>query len=642
MRKAVIIGILCLFPGWLTAQENKLNDTLQIRQVAVFGQAVSLAGGIRKMDSLALIQYETGHLAGLLEAHSPVFIKAGAPGSLATVSVRGATASHTRVTWNGIPLNSPMLGQVDFSMIPTFMTDEVRLLSGIASLAEGSGGIGGLVDLQSHLNWAKKGFGKVAVRAGSFRSLLFLADAGASHSKATFRIRLFREQSENDFPFVNTANGLFNTMRQTNADYNKQGVLAQAGIRRGHHHLFSLHAWLQNSHRNLPPVMSFDGANRTEYQDDQSLRLAAKWQAESGSLSVKAVSGLSAETLGYFLAHETGLGTLVGYDSHSRSNSWFNQLDFSWTLSDRHSFTVRAHADRHMVQITEQVSDGGYTADRSEYGVQFAAGQKWSDRFQSYVRLTQDWLDSKRTPFLPAAGLQVWLIPGSFNLQLNIGKNHHAPTLNDLYWIPGGNPRLIPEEGYQGDLGLSYMIQPRPTTQASMSTSLFVHQMHNWILWRPGEFRYWTPENVGTVLARGIEVDFSGEHQQQSIRLKTRFHYAWTRTHQTGRESAHQLMYIPIHKASLMVQAERASWYLTWQSGYTSERFTGTALESSYHRLPAYNLHHIGVGKTITIKKAEAVIRLQIRNLFDMAYQTILWRAMPGRHYSLTLSLNYS
>jgi len=39
----------------------------------------------------------------------------------------GASASHTMVTWNGININSPMLGQLDFSLIPASFLDEVEV-----------------------------------------------------------------------------------------------------------------------------------------------------------------------------------------------------------------------------------------------------------------------------------------------------------------------------------------------------------------------------------------------------------------------------------------------------------------------------------------------------------------------------------
>ena len=41
-------------------------------------------------------------------------------------------------------------------------------------------------------------------------------------------------------------------------------------------------------------------------------------------------------------------------------------------------------------------------------------------------------------------------------LKVNAAKVYRLPTLNDLYWSPGGNPNLKPEEGftYEGSFEL--------------------------------------------------------------------------------------------------------------------------------------------------------------------------------------------
>ena len=42
----------------------------------------------------------------------------------------------------------------------------------------------------------------------------------------------------------------------------------------------------------------------------------------------------------------------------------------------------------------------------------------------------------------------------NFNLYFNAGKVYRFPTINDLFWSPGGNLDLLPEKGYTSDIGV--------------------------------------------------------------------------------------------------------------------------------------------------------------------------------------------
>jgi len=83
-----------------------------------------------KVDTLVLLEKKSVSLSELLSENTPVFIKSHGRGALATASFRGTAASHTQVTWNGININSPMTGMVDFSLIPVYVIDDMNLKHG--------------------------------------------------------------------------------------------------------------------------------------------------------------------------------------------------------------------------------------------------------------------------------------------------------------------------------------------------------------------------------------------------------------------------------------------------------------------------------------------------------------------------------
>ena len=73
-------------------------------------------------------------LADMLAHSTPVFVKSHGRGSAATVSLRGTGASHTRVTWNGMRMNSPLFGMMDLSYIPSYFIDGAALYNGASSV----------------------------------------------------------------------------------------------------------------------------------------------------------------------------------------------------------------------------------------------------------------------------------------------------------------------------------------------------------------------------------------------------------------------------------------------------------------------------------------------------------------------------
>ena len=102
-----------------------------------------------KVDSLVMLKKINMSLSELLSENTPIFVKSNGRGAMATASFRGTAASHTQVTWNGMNINSPMTGSVDFSLIPVYVIDDLNLKHGTASIADNSGGLGGSININN-------------------------------------------------------------------------------------------------------------------------------------------------------------------------------------------------------------------------------------------------------------------------------------------------------------------------------------------------------------------------------------------------------------------------------------------------------------------------------------------------------------
>ncbi len=134
-----VLATLLFISCFTFVQAQSVTDTIKIKEIKVLAKRKVEEAGLQitRPDSLARATTLTTSLSDLISEYTPVFIKSYGHGSTATASFRGTAATHTQVLWNGMNLNSPMRGIADLSLLPVFFTDDVYLLHGGSSMAEG-------------------------------------------------------------------------------------------------------------------------------------------------------------------------------------------------------------------------------------------------------------------------------------------------------------------------------------------------------------------------------------------------------------------------------------------------------------------------------------------------------------------------
>ena len=123
----ILLCLTCALPA--AAQRDSTARTIAIESVDISGRRPMKEIGVQRteLDTLVLRENITASLADALATGSTIFIKSYGRATLATASFRGTAPSHTQVTWNDMKVNSPMLGQVDFSLIPAYFIDDATI-----------------------------------------------------------------------------------------------------------------------------------------------------------------------------------------------------------------------------------------------------------------------------------------------------------------------------------------------------------------------------------------------------------------------------------------------------------------------------------------------------------------------------------
>jgi iron complex outermembrane receptor protein len=233
-----------------------------------------------------------------------------------------------------------------------------------------------------------------------------------------------------------------------------------------------------------------------------------------------------------------------------------------------------------------------------------------------------------------------------------VARNYHLPTLNDLYWQPGGNPELRPEQGFSMEAGLEYLklfrgVRLPGSRKLQAEITMYRSYIDQWILWIPSYRGYWEPVNIRDVLSTGTETELGWEAGRGAFHYSLRGTYAYTHSVNLGdslvwsdASYGKQLVYVPLHSGNLMVRVSYRAFFLTYQYNAYSERFTTSSNDLTRRDwLYPYFMNDVAVGAMFRAGKVLLSAELKVMNLFNETYHSVLYRPMPGRNYHLLIQM---
>ena len=615
------------------------NDTIILESVEISASYINSnlkdRAMERKIDTAIMKRLQTVSLSQLLIQHSPVFIKTYGPGGTSSASFRGTTASHTLVLWNGLQINSPFLGEVDFSTIPVFFTDEVSLQWGSKTSAN-SGGLGGVVNVANRQKFSEGLLLDLKQTYGSFNTWGSYVTLGYSGNNFITRLKAYRSSSDNDFTYNNIATIPHQEMKQKNADFIDYGVMPEMQMR-FKNSLLTIVSWNQWSHRNYPQIMPNVFNNIKEFTDNDFSRnfISYKIYWKSGRVEVK--SAYFYEKQNYFLESYTSNGLPVTQTNSLNKSNVFRQIfDLKQELYKSWTLYAKAQWDH------ENVSSSNYDGikNRNTISLYASVDGKIYENLDLRMTLRNDIVDDESAGFFPTATVayKTHLVKG---LTFNAGYSHNyrTPTLNDLYWNPGGNENLKAENGKTFDFDINYLYE-NVNFNLDFRSGLYYSKVNDWIQWVPTTYRYWVPKNVSEVLARGFETHLKMNYRYALWIFSVSGNYVYSHTTDESEfaqqydSEGKQLIYIPKHHANAFAEIKWKSWNMNYTFEFTGKRTTSMNDDEFFaYDLPYYMLHHISFGKQLNNFRIE----FKINNLTNKDYQTVLWRAMPGRSYEIYL-----
>jgi vitamin B12 transporter len=557
-----------------------------------------------------------GSLAGLMSMHNFAFVRSYGPGSLATSSVRGGNAGQTMVLWNGLPLQSPMLGQLDFSLLPLSFADQISLKAGGSTALWGSGAVAGVIALDNHFDQQ----GRVSLQStlGSFG----IWDQQLQVHLGTLRLqsdtRLLYKTARNDFPYKVGSGPVRNL---ENAETEQKGLMQSFQYPLSDNSKLIFHYWHQQADRRIPPLLTQNTSKARQQDVVNRIMLTYRQHQLRSAFQLNA-----AYFAGQMSYQDPGSGSDSRNDFHTAifdfNRDWFFSERIKASLGSTHTYSS-AEAD-------------AYLTPASEYrGSLFAAVRSDFDRWDLMTVVRKEWVDDHSIPVTPSLSFRYRLSPVIW-FKGKISRDYRMPTLNDRYWVPGGNLSLKPESGWSEELGLS-MHNRKGALSWNYDIAVFNRLIRDWILWSRQEgHSFFSPANITRVWSRGIEQQLSishhWNHQFNTVKL-TLHHSLIKSTNQVGianprMDKGDQLIYTPKHQGNMLISLKIRDGGCFYQHAFTGNY---TAINQ---KLPGYQVSDIGLFQKISMYKEKVELYFTINNIWNQEYQVVENRPMPGRYFT--------
>lgn len=669
-RKLVLVLIMPIF---YTSAMASVEDTIPavpglrtLPEVKVYHQRPmkEIGAQITRFDSMALKENVALSMADVLTFNSSIFVKNYGRATLSTVAFRGTSPSHTQVSWNGMKINSPMLGMTDFSMIPAYFIDDASLLHGTTSINETGGGLGGSVKLSTKPANAD-GFGLQYVQGiGSFKTFdeFLRLTYGNKHWQVSTRAVL--SSSPNDYEFrnrdkkVNVYDEDMNIVSQYYPiERNRSGAFRDLHILQEVYYntlkgdRLGLNAWYVDSNRELA-MLTVDHGEDTDFENRQresTFRGVLSWDHWRRNMKLAAKAGYIHTWMAYDYKRDLGNGVMAHMTrSRSTINTLYAQAEAEYYLGNKWLFTANLSAHQHFVEsrdkniISQEGNHGivGYRKGRFELSGSVSAKWKPTERMGISLVLREEMYGTEWAPLIPALFVDgVISKRGNVIAKASVSRNFRFPTLNDLYFLPGGNPDLKKESGWTYDVGVSFVLSKEGRYSLTGSLNWFDSHISDWIIWLPTTKGFFSPDNIKDVHAYGIESKMDLDVVMgKGWMMGMNGSFSWTPSINEGeprtpadQSVGKQLPYVPLLSSAITGRISWRTWSFLYKWCYYSQRYTMSSNDISLTgKLPAYFMSNVSLEKKFAFSWADLSLKGAVNNLFNEEYLSVLSRPMPG------------
>src|SRR5690554_119347 len=393
LGKIFLFCVFILSEGYASSE----LDTVDLQQVDVYAPSLEkYAAGqqVQVLDKKAMQEFSGRSLGDLLQQNSALYLRQYGEGMISSLTMRGTSAGHTAVFWNGLPVNSPSLGQADFSLLPSEAFGTVAVHHGSSGALYGTDAIGGSVHMYSDLRFNQGHQAQISQGFGSFGRINSAVTYGYSNKKIAAKTKIYRNTSDNDFTYRDLTRPGRPETRATNAAVKQWGIVQDLGWNITPSSQLSTAIWYNATDRQIQPLM---GSNSKEVQEDNHLRWVVDYKHlfDQNALNLKA--GMVKDLMIYNL------------NSRNQTKQYFLSGEYEWNLEGKFS-------SRLGTRYTYVIGDlSSYSASEDRVELYSSTTYRPLEQLAFSLNLRQAVYDGQIAPFTPS-------ISGEFDLMDKEGE----------------------------------------------------------------------------------------------------------------------------------------------------------------------------------------------------------------------------
>lgn len=551
-------------------------------------------------------------LSEFLSFQTPVYIKENGRGMVSSPSFRGTTAQQTAFVWNGISINSQFLGQGDVNNISLLGYDNIAIKYGGGSILYGSGAIGGSIHLNNLFSYNKGFKNQIFAEYASYGTFNSLLKTNYSNDKLSVQFSVNHNQSDNDFEveeqyYVNR-----------NAKYTNTGINLGFALRLDHNNEIYSQSQIFDAEQNYPLLSEFSTPSKYLSQTFRSL---AGWKLKTLKINNDVKVAYLTDDYQYFMNSK-----IPSTKSGGGTKQYLIKNDFNFKINSDSEINFLAEVSK----IEALGFESGISNISRHQGSAALLYRNYNIKnFDWEVGLKKEFVEHVSSPFLFSAAGH-YKVSDFYNIKISASKNFRAPTFNDLYWEPGGNPSLKPETSLQFEFS-----QNLKWKFLHASVTPYFMDIKDMIRWIPGANGIFQAENTERVKSLGIEAQLGAERKFEDFSYRTFFSYAYTKSEDQARKK--QLPYVPFHKINLGADFSYKMIGLHLQTIWNSKIFSD-ADESKMYTMDSFYV--INLGLDISVLKS-LKLGFKVNNLTSEVYRTVYGYWMPKRNYAVNMNFNF-
>ena len=605
---------------------------ITVDELVVRGGQLNALTGVQLIDREAIVASRARDLGELLQGEAGVLVvRSGGIGAPATLSIRGSSADQVLVLLDGTPINDPMTGTADLSLVPLAAVERIAVIRGVASARYGAGALAGVVAIESRQASRAEMTGQV--EGGSFGEAGLSGQLGGGHQGDTWRMHglLVAEarRSDGDFSYTIPAVRGGGEATRVNAQANMASAFATGAVGAGSTEVGVRLEWL-NVDRGMPGPTTQPTPSASQAQD--RLGGLATVQSGVGRWVIEADASIRRQETSY---RDSAPPVRPPYHDSVAVREGTLRLQATGPVT---AIATSVGADfRH--QAFRSTSLSGNAPSTADYAgvwgmLRHEASVGDHDRVEVFAALRADGTSQLDDMFFsPRVGVS-WhgsLVGAHFSW----GGAFSPPSLADQFFQEGvlvePNPDLGPERITNEIMaGLSLDAVSAGAIDVAADLAVFRSDIDGMILWLP-DFRFvWSPHNFD-VRRRGMDVALRLTHRRSAGVV--RGSYSLVAVEYAGPVLTGQVAYRPKHMATVGFGFPYRWLRTEIEARYVGERRTvpGSELNS----LPAYWIVDLGVSASFRLGSWSNEAFFRIENLTDQRAELLADFPLPSRAFRL-------